>query len=263
MDEEKIKSFDRIAGKYGRKSYDDVEYFIREKTFNEFREIIREDKIKDVLEAGCGNGLLSRRIARFNIKLICVDFSEQMLKEAKKRVGRRKNVRFVNSELKKMPFKSGSLDLAILSNVLINQDDKSAEEMIKEISRILRNGGLFLLNFENLLSPSQSFMTLVSYKNYRQGKLFARAYFSGKMIKMLKRNGFHVDKIVPVKYERLSPIMKKEPLGRKAARVTASRKAFAASLRYFLSKILIRADALFRADAAYIIVARKNGRQRI
>jgi ubiquinone/menaquinone biosynthesis C-methylase UbiE len=162
-----------------------------------------------------------------------------------------------------MPFKSGSFDLAILSNVLnviANQDDKSAEEMIKEISRVLRKGGLFLLNFENLLSLSQSYMTLANYKNYRQGKLFSRAYLSGKIINMLKRNGFHVDKIVPVRYERLSPIMKKEPLGRKAARITSSRHAFVSSLRYFLSKILIRVDAIFRANVAYIIVARKEGR---
>ncbi|MCX6710701.1 MAG: class I SAM-dependent methyltransferase, partial [Candidatus Woesearchaeota archaeon] len=201
-----------------------------------------------------------RKLARFNIKLACVDFSKEMMKEAKRRVGRRKNVRFVNSDLRKMPFKSGSFDLAILSNVLINQDDKSADNIIKEISRILKKSGLFLLNFENLLSFSQSYMILASYKNYRQGKLFARTYLSGKIMKMLKRNGFHVDKIVPVRYERLSPIMKKEPLGRKAARVTASRKAFVSSLRYFLGKILIRADAIFRANAAYIIVAKKEGR---
>ncbi|PIU30312.1 hypothetical protein COT07_01385 [Candidatus Woesearchaeota archaeon CG07_land_8_20_14_0_80_44_23] len=260
MNDNKIKSFDKIAKRYGRKSYDDVEYFIREKTFNEFREIIREDKIKDVLEAGCGNGRLSRKLACFNIKLACTDFSKEMLKEAKKRIGSGKNVRFVQADLRKMPFKSGSFDLAILSNVLINYDDKSAEDVIREMSRVVKRGGLFLLNFENLLSLSQSYMTLANYKNYRQGKLFSRTYLSGKIMKMLKRNGFHVDKIVPVRYEKLSPIMKREPLGRKAARITSSRHAFVSSLRYFLSKILIMADAIFRANAAYIIVARKEGR---
>lgn len=75
-----------------------------------------------------------------------VDISEGMLKKARRNAEKldMENVRFLKSELEKIPLESGSADL-LISNCTINHaEDKQA--VWNEIYRVLKTGGRFVVS---------------------------------------------------------------------------------------------------------------------
>lgn len=107
------------------------------------------DKI--ILDAGCGNGYLSRKIAKNAKKVIGVDFTEKLIKVAE-RQNKQKNVEFIVSNLKHLPFNDGFFD-AVLCNMVL-MDLENFTECIKELSRVLKKSGTLVASlthpcFEN------------------------------------------------------------------------------------------------------------------
>ncbi len=99
----------------------------------------------DVLEAGCGTGLLLERIARFARSAKGIDLSPGMLQLAR---ARGLDVR--EGSVTKLPFADGSFDLTCSFKVLAHVNDIG--KALSEMSRVTRKGGVLLAEFYNPLS---------------------------------------------------------------------------------------------------------------
>ena len=96
----------------------------------------------DVLEAGCGTGLLLAETARVARKAIGLDLSHSMLGLAQHR-----NLSVVQGSLTKLPLPDQSVDLVYSMKVLAHIPP--IEEALAELSRLVRPGGHLLLEFYN------------------------------------------------------------------------------------------------------------------
>jgi SAM-dependent methyltransferase len=98
-----------------------------------------------VADLGCGDGYLTVEASRFAKKVIAVDRSEAALARAREMAKRRRltNVEWKRGELEKLPLKDGSVDVALLSQVVHHAT--SPEKALSEAVRILKPGGRVVL----------------------------------------------------------------------------------------------------------------------
>lgn len=93
-----------------------------------------------VLDVGCGAGFATNILAKEGYKVTGVDLAEGALEEAKKR-DETKSVEYITADAMKLPFEDNSFDCVISLDFL--EHVYEPEKAVKEISRVLRPGGLF------------------------------------------------------------------------------------------------------------------------
>jgi ubiquinone/menaquinone biosynthesis C-methylase UbiE len=94
----------------------------------------------DALDAGCGTGFLSFELAARGHRVTGIDFAPAMLTEARRKAAERGvSIRFEEGDAEKLPFASGSFDLAISRHVLWTLPHP--EGAVQEWIRVLRPGG--------------------------------------------------------------------------------------------------------------------------
>jgi len=105
-----------------------------------------------VLDVGCGRGFYEMAISNIfsGVKVVGVDLNENYLSVGKNAV-RDKNVTFLKADATKLPFKSGSFDRVICSEVLEHIPDD--EGVLKEIRRVLKRGGKAIISVPNKNYP--------------------------------------------------------------------------------------------------------------
>ncbi len=102
-----------------------------------------------ILDAGCGEGYLSRSLAERGAEVDGVDLSAELLAVAKKQEARKPlGVCFWRADLSDLSiFPPSSFDLAVSNIVLV--DVARYREAIKEIFRVLKVGGRFVFSITN------------------------------------------------------------------------------------------------------------------
>ena len=100
---------------------------------------------KDVLELGCGTGLLMDRLDGRCRSLVGMDLSSGMLRKAAQR-----GHRVVQASVEHLPFSDEQFDLVYSFKVLAHV--RPIREALKEAARVLRPGGYLVADFYNPLS---------------------------------------------------------------------------------------------------------------
>ena len=97
---------------------------------------------RDVLEVGCGTGLILKEVAPFARTAVGVDISPGMLGHA-----RRRGLNVVVGSATDLPFPDGSFDTVYSFKVLAHV--QHIRRAMDEVSRVLRPGGRAALEFYN------------------------------------------------------------------------------------------------------------------
>lgn len=147
-----------------------------------------------ILEIGIGNGLFLRNISSKhpNIQFSGIDISKTMIRHAK-----RMNKRFIQinrviikyGNANSIPFPNDSFDSIYSANTIYFWTDP--EQILKEVSRVLKPNGQFLLAFNTQEDMTQN--------NYNAN--FFTFYTKEKAENLLFENGFE---IIENYYERFS-----------------------------------------------------------
>lgn len=106
--------------------------------YDRIPEMIRN---KEVLEIATGPGLLARRVAAASKRMIATDYSEGMIREAKKG-NHPSNLTFEIADATDLPYKDNSFDVVLVANALHIIPDP--EKVLQEIDRVLRPGGILI-----------------------------------------------------------------------------------------------------------------------
>lgn len=110
-----------------------------------------------VLDVGCGEGQISRMVARLPgvVRVVGVDPTWGQLTVAAERGG---HVALGRAEAARLPFVAGSFDAAVAC--LVFEHITAFEQAIAEVARVLRPGGrfLFLLNHPLLQTPGSGWI---------------------------------------------------------------------------------------------------------
>jgi ubiquinone/menaquinone biosynthesis C-methylase UbiE len=106
-----------------------------------------------VLDLGCGIGRVTRYVAPLCREIWAVDASETMLRLARERLADVPNVRFLLGRGTSLPeLEPASIDFAYSLLTLQHIEREHAFRLLRELRRVLRDGGQAYLTFPNLLS---------------------------------------------------------------------------------------------------------------
>jgi ubiquinone/menaquinone biosynthesis C-methylase UbiE len=100
---------------------------------------------KDVLEVGCGTGLVLERMARFARSVRGIDLSPKMLEQARAR-----GLEVGLADATALPFADQSFDVACSFKVLAHI--REVDAALAEMARVVRPGGFVIAEFYNPLS---------------------------------------------------------------------------------------------------------------
>ncbi|MBV9851873.1 MAG: methyltransferase domain-containing protein [Armatimonadetes bacterium] len=102
-----------------------------------------------VLEAGCGTGRMTRRLAERTGDLVAVDFSFESLRANRKKLrgGGLGHVPLVQADLCHLPFAPGTFDRVVSCQVLEHvPGDSARRRAVSELARVARPGGTLALS---------------------------------------------------------------------------------------------------------------------
>ena len=98
----------------------------------------------EILDLGCGNGYLARKFAKKGARITAVDSSPRMIRNAKAHDPKNVlQIRYLQSDASRLVgISNASFDLVFANMSLM--DMANAKEVIREVSRVLKQGGRFV-----------------------------------------------------------------------------------------------------------------------
>ncbi|WLR42560.1 class I SAM-dependent methyltransferase [Bacillus carboniphilus] len=143
--EEAIRRWDSFANTYANNATEQGdlhrEVFLNPTLFS----LMGDIKNKRVLDAGCGEGYLSRILSKSGAKVTAVDYSPTMIDLAKKRRPEDEPIHYQQGNCEELSFlEDASFDL-IISNMVIH-DLAHFEKAFQEMHRLLVDGGNFIFS---------------------------------------------------------------------------------------------------------------------
>jgi 2-polyprenyl-3-methyl-5-hydroxy-6-metoxy-1,4-benzoquinol methylase len=99
----------------------------------------------ELLEVGCGGGLLAIEIARRGRRVLGIDVSSRILEQARLRAGPANRLTFATSEGTDIPACDGAFDFVYSVEVLEHLHQEDVSSHLREVHRVLRPGGHYWL----------------------------------------------------------------------------------------------------------------------
>jgi len=102
------------------------------------------------LDIGCGTGYYSVRLLKMGFDVIGLDISGKSIKLAKSKTKSHgfRHIDFNRADATVLPFNENSFDVIVAMGSILNHV-AAPEQMIREISRVLKPGGLFFTDVDN------------------------------------------------------------------------------------------------------------------
>jgi 2-polyprenyl-3-methyl-5-hydroxy-6-metoxy-1,4-benzoquinol methylase len=116
----------------------------------------------EVLDAGCGGGAHSLRLARRGFKVRAIDFSESVLGPAREKArahGLEDRIRVQQADLLELPFEDGAFSGVLCWGVLMHVPD--VRKALSELARVTAPDGVLILNEVNAAAPEARLLRAV------------------------------------------------------------------------------------------------------
>ena len=148
-----------------------------------------------VLDVGCGNANLFKFLSEDNYELFGVDFSENMIDEAKNNCGMKASFSVADAE--KLPFDSDTFDIVVCNASFHHYTNPDI--VLMEMNRVLKDGGRLLIGdpyIPNAVRPIINVLTKFSSEGDYH------FYGEKEMKKLFVKNSF-----TPVSFQRIGQRM--------------------------------------------------------
>ena len=143
--EESIRRWDAFAEKWAAHTSTEQGELHREVLLNPVLfELLGDVRGKRILDAGCGEGYLSRLLARRGANVTAVDYSKEMLRIAQERTPNDLDIEFRHGNCERLDFLADESSDIVVSNIVLN-DLADYESAIREAHRVLVPDGVFIL----------------------------------------------------------------------------------------------------------------------
>lgn len=123
-----------------------------------------------VLEVGCGNGVMSRRLAALGASVLATDFSEKLLERARARGTENVEYRLVDAtnEPELLALGERGFDAAVCNMALMDMPE--VEPLFRALSKLLSEGGRFVFSVQHPCFNSNAVAMLAEVED-RDGEL--------------------------------------------------------------------------------------------
>lgn len=132
------------------------------RVFDDFLPYLKPKSSIPILDAGCGPGFHSVRLARRGFRVLGVDFSENVLQKAVE--GFRNNhvedrIHVQRASLLCLPFQPDAFDAVLCWGVLMHIPDLASA--LDELSRVTRKGGTLIISEANMRSLQSTALRII------------------------------------------------------------------------------------------------------
>ncbi|MFL6727724.1 MAG: class I SAM-dependent methyltransferase [Sphingomicrobium sp.] len=130
-----------------------------DRAFARILEVLDDTRGKTLLDAGCGYCYHTRRLAKSELAITAVDFSNAALEQAQSTLadaGLTGRISLRQADLTALPFADASFDHVLMWGVLMHIPE--AEKALSEIARVLKPGGTLVLAENNARSLEVRFL---------------------------------------------------------------------------------------------------------
>jgi len=124
-------------------------------TSNLAQQFSQPEKV-DVLDVGCGNGIISLNLGELGYNVHGIELSEEALVVAKEQ-NRFANVRFEKANAEKLKLEGKKYDVVIVSEVL--EHLHRPESLLEELRFLLKENGLLIVTVPNGIGPRELLVT--------------------------------------------------------------------------------------------------------
>lgn len=153
---------------------------------------------ESLLDVGCGTGtLLAALAARFpRVRLAGIDADARMLGRAAGKLGGHSRVALLRAYAQALPFPDGAFDVVVSTLIFHHLPTAVKRQVIREITRVLRPGGRFLL--ADFGPPDTAVQrVLLGIVGRFDGAANMRANLAGELPGMLQDAGLAVREAAP------------------------------------------------------------------
>ncbi len=150
---------------------------------------------KEVLEIATGPGLLAKHVAYASKSMIATDYSDGMIKEARKGSYSPK-LKFEIADATNLPYAADSFDVVLIANALHVMPNP--EKALSEIDRVLRKDGILIA--PNFVRHKKGFVSRIWSGILKfAGIKFDHQWTPDEYLKWLEKNGWNVifSKLLP------------------------------------------------------------------
>ena len=182
------EGYNKIAEEYQT----DRHIFNHKKELQEFASLLPKDA--RVIDVGCGAGVpVAKYLVESGFEVVGVDFSEKMLRLARKNVPQAK---FIRMDMTRLDFADNSFDGLTAFYSIIHVPREKHSLLFRDFNRILKPNGIMLV----CMGPDEWEAT----EDYYGTKMFWSQYSPQKSLQLIKDAGFEIifDKILERGKER-------------------------------------------------------------
>ena len=142
-------------------------------------DLLREDLLKDkeVLDVGCGQGLILSLIAEKAREVVGLDASQKSLKQAEKGIRELKlnNVELVKGDAENLPFQNDTFDTVYSIGVL--HHTSNTQQGINEIHRVLKREGKAVIMLYRKFCPKGILVILLRFFSSIIDKIMGEKFY--------------------------------------------------------------------------------------
>jgi len=136
-----LQDWEELADWFDRKQGDRGDLWHRALIDPPVLKLVGNCRRKEILDLACGNGYLSRRLARKGARVTAVDSSPRMLRKAKAHDPRNKlKISYLRSDANRLKGVADSSFDVVLANMSL-MDMEDAEGAIRQVGRVLKRSG--------------------------------------------------------------------------------------------------------------------------
>jgi len=197
----------------------------------------KPQQVLDLLDVGCGGGLLAEEFARLNCRVTGIDPSERSLATARAHAAQCKlPIDYRHGFGDALPFPDASFDVVSCCDVL--EHIENWKGVIAEISRVLKPGGVFLFDTINRTAYSWVANILIAqdlpYTRFMPKNLHVWRMFitPAELARSLEANGFSMPEKMVGSNPKGNPLRALQAIRQfKAGRITAQQVGEVAAMR--------------------------------
>ena len=143
-----------LADRYEGESCERFSYLARKQIVLEFL----KGTEGNILDVGCGPAIFTAELFAMGLRPYSVDLSLEMLKKARTLAALEHRASWFNCEIEQLPFKDETFNNIISIGVIAYANDTL--QAVRELARVLKPGGLLVLQCSNSLAPTPTIVGL-------------------------------------------------------------------------------------------------------
>ncbi len=167
-----MADYDRFAQNYSDAMLEEGDYYHKTQIDPYIYKIIGNPKGKIIYDLGCGNGYISRNLAKKGAKMFASDISSELIKTAKGKSEGLGITYQVRDGIDFGEFKKNKFDFVVLNMVIHYIED--LDKLFRGVSKVLKKGGILVFSTSHFFRPDHPYSDWIKGDIDGKEKLFIK-----------------------------------------------------------------------------------------